>query len=88
MDELKVKKQKKISRPMLGFWHIIFSFHPAWDTQEYYVIEFGIFKLKRIPNVGEMYSKSDYKGFWWQWKFRLPTFIFTHNSKIGSDYKR
>ena len=88
MSEVKIRTQKKIVIPMLGFWHFIFSFHPALNRHSAYMFEFGIFKLKSLPNQGEMYHSSHYKGFWWQWEFEVPTFIFTRNFKRGSDYKK
>lgn len=82
---MKVRVQKSIPYPLVGQWHFIFAFHPAWWRHHGYLFQFGFFRLKQLPPEGEMFQKHHYQGFWLKWEFELPTFGWAHNFKRRND---
>lgn len=65
---MKIKIKKK-STLQMGKWHFKFGLTPVYWRTRGYMFHFGIFKLTSLPPEGEMFSKKNYKGFWFRKEF-------------------
>lgn len=72
-----------MKKPILNKWQIFFGTDPAKNFVYQLPIgwrfyEFGIIKLKSLPEPGIAIGKENYKGFWINFRFWLPFEIQTH----------
>jgi hypothetical protein len=49
----------------LDKWHFKLGLVYTWYSR-HYMFHFGIFKLLSYPPEGEIYTKKNYKGFWFR----------------------
>jgi hypothetical protein len=50
-------------QPILNKWQFEFTLQNSWVMKYGFEFQFGLFKITKFPNEGEMLSKKDYKGF-------------------------
>ena len=49
---------------MLNKWHFKIGFIPIYWRRNGYMLHFGIFKMLKLPDEGDIVSTQHYKGFW------------------------
>ena len=65
--------------PKLNHWHFVLALYPYLRDRDILLFQFGLFKIIEWPPEGEMFQKRHYKGFWFKWLVRAPSFGWGYN---------
>lgn len=62
-------------KKILNKWQFVFQYGQDYRHYDNYgrVLSFGIIKFHEFPEEGmESHSKINFKGFWWEFRLRVP----------------